>query len=101
MADSQGKDMLDSLLVRLEVLELELRTEIDSLKEHAKTVALEPQAVGRAARDGASQQQSTAQVSLARCEQRLEQVYHAMRHLESDSYGYCEICDDPISRARL
>lgn len=101
MIDPGDKVMLDSLLVRLETLELELRTEIDSLKEHAKPVALDQQAVGRVSRGDALQQQSMAQANLARCEQRLEQVYHAMRRLESEDYGYCELCGEPISLARL
>mgnify|MGYP000008759126 FL=1 len=102
MYDAQNTDMVQSLLERLERLEQELRTEIESLQESSRPVMLDQQAVGRVSRGDAMQQQSMAQANLERCEQRLEQVNHALHRIASpEDYGYCENCDEPISIARL
>lgn len=101
MLEPDEKELLDSLLSRLEALESELRTEIDSLKAHAKSVELEHQAIERILHADALHQQESAMANLARCEQRLEQVYHAMRRIKSDEYGFCQACDEPIGFARL
>lgn len=101
MLEPDEKELLDSLISRLETLESELRTEIDSLKEHAKSVELDHKAIERILHADALHQQETAQANLARCEQRLAQVYHAMRRIEADEYRFCEACDNPLSPDRL
>lgn len=102
MYDAQDKDVVQSLLERLQTLEQELRSEIDSLQDSSQPVMLDQQAVGRVSRGDAMQQQSMAQANLERCELRLEQVNYALHRIASpEEYGYCEVCDEPISVARL
>lgn len=79
-----------------ELLELK-----QSLKKSAATVMLDQNSVGRLSRMDAMQAQQMAIESERRCEQHLIQIKAAMKRIENDDYGHCEVCDEEIILGRL
>ncbi len=82
-----------------------LREEIGQLnadsRETTETVALDQSKVGRLSRMDAMQARQMAQETVRRRALQLQKIDNALRRLEAGYYGYCFICGDPISTARL
>ena len=57
--------------------------------------------VGRLSRMDAMQMQAMASASHERRKGRLVKIEQALKRLETDDYGYCLNCDDPIEDKRL
>lgn len=57
--------------------------------------------VGRLSRMDAMQMQAMAQASQERRKTRLVKVDAALKRLETEDYGFCRNCDDPIEEKRL
>jgi len=84
---------------------LELKTEVESLSEAAKNnrkpVALDQQSVGRLSRMDSLQVQAMDQAAEQRRRRDLLRIDAALERIETDDYGYCVTCDEPIGEKRL
>ena len=82
-----------------------LKKEIELLnitsKESADTVVLDQSRVGRLSRMDALQAQQMAQEATRRRQIQLQKIDSALRRLDEGEYGYCFICGEQISAARL
>ena len=82
-----------------------LKDEIEQLnntgKEATDTVILDQSKVGRLSRMDALQAQQMAQETTRRRQVQLQKIDSALRRMDTGDYGYCFICGDEISRARL
>ena len=84
---------------------LELRRQLQSLaatgEKSSQIVELDQTRVGRLSRMDALQAQSMAKESGRRRDEMLRNIAAALGRLDSGDYGYCQSCDEPISRRRL
>lgn len=82
-----------------------LREELTQLnkssKESTETVVLDQTKLGRLSRMDALQAQQMAQETTRRRQLQLQRIDSALQRLETGDYGYCFICGDEISAARL
>ena len=69
--------------------------------EAAGTVSLDQSKVGRLSRMDAMQAQQMAQETARRRKLQLQKIEGALRRIEADDYGYCHVCGEEISAARL
>ncbi|MFC1610411.1 TraR/DksA family transcriptional regulator [Myxococcota bacterium] len=67
----------------------------------SKPVILDQSSVGRLSRMDAMQVQQMAKASLRSHQLRLKQVGQALRLSETDEYGACRRCEEPIGFRRL
>ncbi len=70
-------------------------------REQARPVELDQARVGRLSRLDAIQGQAMAQETARRRQFDLQRVGAALQRIDDDSFGYCVLCDDPISVKRL
>ena len=101
MKDYIDETEVESLLDQLHRLRDELEEEQSSLQGVAKPVKLDQQSFGRVSRGDALQQQNMAKATLGQCEERLRLIDEALRKIDSEDYGYCSECDEPIAIQRL
>lgn len=84
---------------------LELREQIegvvDSAADASAIVELDQSKVGRLSRMDAMQGQAMAQASRERRERTLRLIDSALARIDSDDYGYCQQCEEPIDINRL
>lgn len=92
-------------------LRAELESEVERMKQaiaaaEAELAALLAEGSDGAGRDpadvGSSNFERDQEMSLAsNSREMLEQNQHALRLLDQGKYGYCEVCGEPIGKARL
>lgn len=82
---------------------LQMKEELSSAEagDSAQTVTLDQSRVGRLSRMDALQTQQIALEAQRRKERKLMAIEAALNRLAADDYGYCFVCDEPISTARL
>ena len=84
---------------------LELRRELEALQstveEAAQVVELDQARVGRLSRMDALQAQSMSVEAKRRRELQLRRVSAALRRIETDTFGECPQCAEPINPERL
>ncbi len=96
LTDEQIEELRDRLL--------SLRKELVNQQEQAidSTKAVAPDdAIGRLTRLDAMQQQGMAIEERRRREVRLQQIAAALAAMESEDYGFCRRCQEPIGYRRL
>ena len=98
---SFSKSELEELKAKLLELENTLPQDIETAKESAKPVELDQTAYGRVSRIDAIQQQQMQKAAVERLQLRLKQVKTAISKLDSDLFGCCIKCEEPISIKRL
>ena len=86
---------------QLEQLVSELEQSIEDVKPSSQPVELDQQAVGRVSRIDAIQQQQLQLASLQRMKQRLGMVKEALERIDSEDFGLCLKCEEPIGIDRL
>lgn len=86
---------------RLEALKAELEQSADASEANRAPVELDQQSVGRLSRIDAMQVQAMAIATEQRRKAELARVEAAMERLDSDEFGFCEICCEEIAPARL
>lgn len=64
-------------------------------------VELDQTSVGRLSRMDAMQQQAMAAAQSRRRAVRMKAVEAALRRIETDEFGWCETCGEPIPEGRL
>ena len=79
----------------------ELETLSEGARDSRSAVKLDQQSVGRLSRMDAMQQQAMAVASEKRRKLRLTQIEAALKRIESDDFGYCIRCGEPIAEKRL
>jgi DnaK suppressor protein len=87
------------LRAKLEALKSELQRPADAAER--APVELDQQSVGRLSRMDAIQVQAMALATEKRRKAELARVVAALERLDSDEFGYCEICGEAIAPARL
>jgi DnaK suppressor protein len=97
LAPSVIEDLKQGLLRRLSELEA-----MDALSdEDRKPVELDQQSVGRLSRVDAMQRQAMAFASQARRQHEARMITAALGRIDSDDFGWCGGCGEPIPLARL
>lgn len=86
---------------RLLELQKELENAAMTSDESAQVVELDQARVGRLSRMDAMQAQQMAQASVRRRELMLRKTIAALARIESEDYGFCESCEEPINPKRL
>lgn len=94
-------DQFEELRADLVELRSSLQAAVAAGESASETVALDQSAVGRLSRMDAMQVQEMAKAGLRNHRRRLVQVEQALRLVESDEYGTCRACEDPIGYPRL
>jgi DnaK suppressor protein len=79
----------------------ELETLSDGARESRAAVELDQQGVGRLSRMDAMQQQAMSVASERRRRMRIGQIEAAIKRLETDDFGYCIRCGEPIAEERI
>ncbi len=78
----------------------DLRSEIKSHEEASKPVAPD-NAIGRLTRMEAINARSISEASLNSARSRLIRLENALKRIDTDDYGICAECDEPIPFKRL
>lgn len=89
------------LRAKLDALKAQLEQPADSSAADRAPVQLDQQSVGRLSRIDAMQVQAMALATEQRRKAELARVQAALVRLDSDDFGYCEICGEEIAAARL
>ena len=97
MSEIDAQKMRQRLLALRAELEQDSQMGVDS----AAVVELDQSKVGRLSRMDAMQAQEMAKASGQRREQTLARIALALRRIETDDYGNCSSCDEPINPKRL
>ena len=79
----------------------ELEQPADSSAADRAPVELDQQSVGRLSRIDAMQVQAMALATDKRRKAELARVAAALQRVDTDEFGYCEICGEEIATARL
>lgn len=79
----------------------EQQTLLELAIESSKPVELDQALVGRVSRIDAIQQQEIAQQGLTRIRQMQNRLNRAMNQLDSEDFGYCQVCGEEIGLPRL
>jgi DnaK suppressor protein len=74
---------------------------IDSTAQSRAPVELDQTVQGRLSRQDALMQQEMARENHRRRLDGLKRIDWALRRMDSEDYGYCVKCDEPIARKRL
>ena len=88
------------LCCALEALREELRGFLEASLDETRPVDLD-EPIGRLSRMDALQQQSMAKANRGAAERRLQRVEAALRRIETDVYGDCLRCEEPVGLERL
>ncbi len=86
---------------QLESQQETLQIQLQQSDDNTKPVTLDQQSVGRVSRIDAIQQQQMASANRDHTIALLQEVGAALKRIESDEYGLCQICDEPIALPRL
>ena len=84
---------------------LEMKAELEALSKAAsgnrKPVALDQQSVGRLSRMDSLQVQAMDQAAETQRRKTILRIDAALARSDSDDFGYCVTCDEPIAEKRL
>ena len=95
------QNQLDSFRQALKYLKNEIEQLNVASREATGTVVLDQSRVGRLSRIDALQAQQMAQETTRRRQIQLQKIDSALRRMDEGEYGYCFICGEQISSARL
>ena len=91
------KELFDLLLSKREMLESQLSESRDALKPVAPDQTLQ----GRVSRMDAIQQQGVAVSARKYTSTTLQKIASALKRFETQEFGYCRKCEEPIGYRRL
>ena len=89
------------LLSLLQFHKAKLEQQLLDSESATGVVNLDQSSVGRVSRVDAMQQQSMAVSTRTKAETSLRKVLKALNRLDTDDFGYCGQCDEPIEFNRL
>lgn len=101
MADELAASQIEELKALLIARQSELKALDAEAEGWRSTVELDQQSVGRLSRMDAMQQQEMAQAEARRRTSDLARIDNALKRMESDDYGWCAECGEPVAHARL
>lgn len=96
MNEHQKQQLKNTLLSQKEAIEDRLQTQAGDDR-----VELDQSRQGRLSRMDALQQQAMAKATLGRLRNDLHKVKRTLLAIETEDYGYCLECDEPIDFERL
>ncbi len=96
-----SNNQISQLKQQLLAEQKKLQQEAVQAQDSSATVQLDQQSVGRLSRIDAMQAQAMAQELARRRARQLVEIAAALKRIDTDDYGYCQACDEPISPARL
>ena len=79
----------------------DLESRLLRITQDSAPVTLDQQSVGRLSRMDAMQQQQMARASQAQMTAHLNRVRVGLGAIEAGEYGYCKLCNEPVSFSRL
>lgn len=91
----------DALRAKLEELRDALRRDQEMSESERSPVELDQTSVGRLSRLDAMQMQEMALANQRRRQTELERVLAALRRIDSEDFGFCDICGEEIPEPRL
>ena len=97
LTSAQIKELFSLLLSKKEMLESQLSESCDAIKP----VALDQTLQGRISRMDAMQQQGVAASTHRQTSTTLQKVANAFKRFETQKFGYCQKCEEPIGYGRL
>jgi DnaK suppressor protein len=100
VAEELTQDQLMVLTSRLADEQAALIAGLKGADDRSATVELDG-SMGRLSRMDALQQQEMALAQARQAKQRLKTVQGALRRIETDDYGWCPDCGEPIGFNRL
>lgn len=92
---------LDTLRATLLRMKEDIEAQEAASKKSTKPVELDQSRLGRLSRMDAMQDQQMAQEAARRNQQMLVKIEGALRRMDSDNYGDCYKCGEPIDIRRL
>ncbi len=92
---------ISNLQLQLVAQQQTLKLQLLESDDASRPVTLDQQSVGRISRIDAIQQQQMATANRSQSIALLLQIDTALKRIELDQYGQCQICDEPIALARL
>ncbi len=95
------ESQISNLGLQLASQQQALQTQLQQSDAVSKPVTLDQQSVGRVSRIDAIQQQQIASANRDQSIALLEQTEAALKRIESDQYGQCQMCDEQIALLRL
>jgi len=101
VAEELSPSQIDQLRNRLNERQADLRKLDEEGASWRSTVELDQQSVGRLSRMDAMQQQEMAQAEARRRTSDLARIDQALKRLDTDEYGWCAECGEPIAYRRL
>jgi DnaK suppressor protein len=100
--DDRGRTVdVSAMRARLEALQKEIESLVESSADARKTVELDQSSVGRLSRMDALQGQAMALEAQRRRQNQLIRIRAALQRISDGEYGYCASCGEPIRAARL
>jgi DnaK suppressor protein len=78
----------------------DLTVEIESLEKASRPVAPD-NAIGRLTRMEAINAKSISEASLSSARMRLTRFHNKLKRIDSDNFGLCALCEEPIPMKRL
>jgi len=100
-ADELTAKQINHLKKQLKLKAAELESQLEESRQSTEPVTLDQQSVGRVSRIDAIQQQQMAVANREQSMLLLKRVSAALRRIESEEYGFCLQCGEPIAYARL
>jgi len=91
----------EKLRAKLEALKEQLESPADTSAAERAPVELDQASVGRLSRMDSIQVQAMALATDERRKAELARVKAALERVDSDEFGYCEVCGEEIAPARL
>lgn len=91
----------EKLRAKLEARKAELESSADTSAADRAPVELDQTSVGRLSRIDAIQVQAMALATEERRKAELARVKAALERIDSDEFGYCDVCGEEIAPARL
>jgi DnaK suppressor protein len=99
--ESITESQISNLRLQLTSQQQALQIQLVESDDASKPVTLDQQSVGRVSRIDAIQQQQMASANRDQTIALLQEVDAALKRIESDEYGLCQMCDEPIALLRL
>lgn len=100
-SDDLSTSEIAALARQLEAQRDALRAQDAASASSRNPVALDQQSVGRLSRMDAMQQQAMADAEARRRSHDLARIDAAFKRIESQDYGWCDACGEPIAVKRL
>ncbi len=86
-------------LLDVQLVELENLSKIS--RDSRNIVELDQQSIGRLSRQDALQQQAMAKAQEINRRRQMDRLTSALKKIEADEYGICEVCSEEIPEGRL